>query len=61
MFLGQLSTDSIELTWVGPARAYVWAHEEAARAPARYYGGIVVNAPIWDAAARSYVVNDTKM
>lgn len=54
-FLGRLSMTATTLSWVGPARAYVF-DEASAVAAASQFGGSVVNAPVWDVATSSYVV-----
>lgn len=54
-FLGRLSMTDVTLSWVGPARAYVF-DEASAVAAASQFGGSVVNAPVWDAASSAYVV-----
>ncbi len=55
-FLGRLSMSDTTLSWVGPARAYVF-DEASAVAAAAQFGGTVVGAPVWNSATSRYEVS----
>ena len=54
-FLGRNGYQS-PLGWVDAQDASGFASEEKAKAAAAAFGGLVVNAPRWDEASKSYVV-----
>ncbi len=55
-FLGRLSMADTAMSWVGAARAYVYADEATAQAAAVAFGGTVCNAPVWSDATGRYEV-----